>query len=374
MAIKQSQYIGITNKVLNDVIGTRDFSGLVFSKVSMKSDAPKKTEYEVNNNVVRLTKEEVDASFSDTAFKAFCAEYFAYNGGTKRPAFICLAHVGSAETAATAFGRVTADFANFGSFAFYGDDFEVGDAEGGGLLDVAKANEGNEYGWVCIVKTNATNQESDSAALEGLLLTHLTHDVTAPLAWYASVDYDKVASAGTIDYKQFGGHSATVTTDAAKIAADTLKVNYIGLVQDYGNGLKFYQRGVNMDGTDLGVVRDMCWINSEIVREYFALQNNAQRIPANHVGCAMVRNIVVGVADRAITNGAILVDKPLTEAQISQIKFYANDDRAADEVASSGYYIKVELVKDGDKYRVLYTLIYAKGDHIQKVDGQHILV
>ena len=224
------------------------------------------------------------------------------------------------------------------------------------------------------MKTNATNQESDSTALDGLLLTHLTHDVTAPLAWYASVDYGKIASAGTIDYKQFGGHSATVTTDTAKIAADTLKVNYIGLVQDYGNGLKFYQRGVNMDGTDLGVVRDMCWINSEIVREYFALQNNAQRIPANHVGCAMVRNIVVGVADRAIANGSILVDKPLTEAQINQIKFYANDDRAADEVASSGYYIKVELVKDGDKYRVLYTLIYAKGDHIQKVDGQHILV
>lgn len=374
MAINQSKYIGITNKVLNNVVGDRDFSGLVFSKIAMKTGASKKTDYETNHKVVSFTKEEIHNSFEDAGFLAFCDEYFAYNGGTRRPSVLNLAYVGTSETALTAYTRVTEEFSNFGAFAFYGDSFELGDKDDGGLLDVAKANEGREYGWVAVIKTTDSSQSSDSAALEGLMMVHLTHDLTAPLSWYASVDYNKSGSAGTIDFKQFGGHGATISTDNGKTTADSIKVNYIGLVQDYGTGLKFYQRGVNMDGTDLGVIRDMCWINSEIVRGYFNLQNNSQKVPANHVGCAMVRNVIVSVATRAIENGAILLDKPITEEKVAIINQYAQNDNAADSVATVGYYIDTKIIEDGGSYKVVYTLIYAKGDHIQKVDGQHILV
>ena len=40
MAIPISEYISITDKVIANIVGERDFSGLVFSKVAMKTGAP----------------------------------------------------------------------------------------------------------------------------------------------------------------------------------------------------------------------------------------------------------------------------------------------------------------------------------------------
>lgn len=382
MAISISKYISIQPKIVTMNIGSRDFSGLVFTKVEMKSDAPAsiKADYD-GSKVVRLTLADINACFSDTSITTFAANYFAYTGGTKRPQALNIALVGSSETALDAYSRVvggsaTVDaFINFGSFAFLDSTFTLGSAEDEGLLDVANANEANEYGWVFIVKTTASSQSTDKAALGDKTFTHLTHTICEPMSWYASVDYDKENAAGTIDYKQFPYSVATIKTDADKTTADALKVNYIGLVQNYGTGMKFYQTGVNLDGTDLGVVRDMCWINSEIVKGYFSLQTNNQKLPANYVGVAMVENMIIGVAERALVNGAILLEKPLTSEQMSAIDTYAGVDSAHDYVSSNGYYVSASISQNGDgKYVCQYTLIYAKGDHIVKVEGLNVII
>lgn len=379
MAIPISKYIDITTKVSNDVLGDRDWSGLVFTTTAMKTGASKKTDFETNLKVVSLTADEVAEQFDDSTVKSLCANYFAYNGGTKKPTHINMAFVGEDESALDAYTRITAGtstvdaFINFGSFMFLGS-FTVGSAGDEKLLDVATANENNMYGWVMVVETNSTNQSSDSAALDGMRLVHLTHAAIAAVAWYASVDYSVAGSAGSIDYKQFSGLTATITSASAKDAADALKVNYIGQVQTYGNALSFYQQGMNMDGTDLGVIRDMCWINSEISKAYFNLQNSQQKVPANYVGAAMVQNIIVEVASRSIENGAILLDKPLTSDQVSEINSYAGVDTAADSVSSTGYFVATKIMKVGNRYVCQYTLIYAKGDHIGKVTGLHVLI
>ena len=381
MAISISKYISIQPKIITMDIGSRDFSGLIFTKVEMKSDAPAsiKADYD-GSKVVRLSLSEVNACFSDTSITTFAANYFSYNGGTKRPQVLNIALVGSSETAIDAYNRVvggstTVDaFTNFGSFAFLDSSFTIGQAESEGLLDVANANEANEYGWVFIIKTSASSQSDDSSALGSKTFVHLTHTIWEPMSWYASVDYDKVNAAGTIDYKQFANSVATVKTDADKVTADSLKVNYVGLVQNYGSGMKFYQTGVNLDGTDLGVVRDMCWINAEIVKGYFSLQNKLQKLPANYVGVSMVENVIMGVATRALANGAILLEKPLSPDQIAAIDAYAGVDSAHEYVSANGYYISATLSQNGEgKYVCQYTLVYAKGDHIVKVEGLSVL-
>ena len=363
MAIPISEYISITDKVIANVVGERDFSGLVFSKVAMKTGAPKKTDYDAGK-VVQLYRGDVDANFDDADYAEFLGKYFSYSGGTKRTEVINVVLVDNNEGAGDAFARVTGGddgFCNFGSFTFYGTVT--------GINELAVSNNGNEYGWVCIVGTNASSQATDAAALKNLQLVHLTHAPMEAMAWYASVDYSKPNSAGTIDYKQFGGSVPTVTTADAKHTADSLKVNYIGLVQNYGNGMSFYQKGVNMDGTDLGVVRDMCWMNFEICKAYFNAQNSNQKIPANYGGAAIVKNLVIGVAVRAIDNGSILVDKPLSTDQIAAITAYTGDVNAADAVQNTGYYVNVSLVGKTCQY----TLIYGSGDHIGKVSGIHVL-
>lgn len=380
MAIPISEYISITPKVLTKDIGDRDFSALIFTKTAMASTAPStlKAAYD-GKKVVSLGRDEVAQCFSDSSFLAFCKNYFSYTGGTKRPSVINIALVGSDETASAAYSRVTGGtdtvdaFCNFGMFYFYDSTFTVGVANDGGLLDVSTANEGNEYGWVLCIKTDAENQSEVSRAVGSAMLTHITHASWEPLAWYASVDYSADNAAGTIDYKQFAGSTATVKSKSAKSAADALNVNYIGLVQTYGTGISFYQTGVNADGTDLGVVRDMCWLNSEIVKGYFNLQTSVQKVPANATGVAQIRAVVTEVALRAIDNGVILNDKPFTVDIKQSINEYAGTDGAADVVSSTGYYISCALRKEDGKYLCQYTLIYAKGDHIVKVSGLEVL-
>lgn len=369
MAIPISEYISIANKVVTSPVSERDFSGLIFTGVAMKSGAPLKDEFEgsqsVEPKVVSITVNDLADNFSDTGFLAYATRYFGYTGGTRRATTLNLAYVKSGETAVQAYSRVTADFTNFGAFTFYGAD-SYDDID-----DMAAANNANDYGWVFILGTDAESQATDAGLVDGQMMTHLTHADVEALAWYASVNYDAAGSAGTIDFKQFGTAPATITTKSAKTTADNLKVNYIGLVQNYGNGLKFYQKGVNMDGTDLGVVRDACWINHRIVSGYFALQTSLQKVPANYVGCSMVKGVIVDVALRAIDNGAILLEKPLTAQQVAAVEAYTNNQSAADDINNFGYYIDIKIV---DTNKCQYTLVYAKGDHIMKVEGVNILV
>lgn len=391
MAIPISEYIDIHTRVLNNIVGNRDFSGLVFTGTAMKSTVPSdystvKTAYDAGT-VVSLDLAGINACFESTADVAiFAAKYFGYTGGNRRPPVLNLAKVlttsGTQETAKSAYDRVIGSFGNFGACTFLGN-FTLGAANAGGLLDVSTANEAVENGHVLIVADVSTNQATTCTALNNKKYTHVViaakesnvqYGAWMPMAWYASVNYDLAGASGTIDYKIFPGAAAEVTSKATKTTYDTAHANYIGKVQVYGDSLAFYQQGANMDGTDLGCVRDACWLNSEVIAGWFNLVTNVSKVPANTTGLGMVNNLLTAAAMKGIKNGAILCDKPLSDSQISTITAYTQDALAYEYVQSQGYFIDSELVQDGDRYVVQYTLVYAKGDHIGKVSGDHILV
>ena len=82
--------------------------------------------------------------------------------------------------------------------------------------------------------------------------------------------------------------------------------------------------------------------------------------------------MITSVAERAISNGCILIGKYLTENQILEIRQIAGAG-AVDAVQSVGYYIDVRIIFKKKKYICKYILVYAKGDTIEKVVGQHYL-
>ena len=129
-----------------------------------------------------------------------------------------------------------------------------------------------------------------------------------------------------------------------------------------------------MNGVDMGTMRDAAWIKGQIEAGYFNLQLSVQKLAADLSGEAKVTNLILGVANRAIGNGCILIDKPLSAEQLAAVNTYAGNDAAADQVQSTGYYVSTQIVQVDGKYHVQYTLIYGKGDHIVKVDGTHIVV
>ena len=386
MAIPIRNYIEIKTRLTSAVVGERDFSGMVFTEGGMLETVP--TEYasiktRYNSGLpVALDSAGVLACFGSSSDESsFAATYFGYSGGTRTPSILNFCKI--LTTAKAAYDTCIEDTVNFGAFTFLGD-IALGTSTGGGIIEVALANDGSDAMLQLVVATNSTDVSSYATALKDLQMTHLvvstpesekTNLGAAPVvAWYAAVNYNAAGSSGTIDYKQFAGLPAEVKTQATKTSYDNLNANYIGEVKTYGSTIAFYQTGVNMNGVDMGTMRDAAWIKGQIESVYFNLQLSVQKLSADLAGEAKVMNLVVGVANRAIGNGCILVDKPLSDEQIAAVNAYAGTDMAADEVQATGYFVDTRIVQVDGKYHVQYTLIYGKGDHIVKVDGPHIVV
>ncbi len=392
MAIPISEYIDITTKVQSNVTGSRDFSGLVVTIDAINTGDSHKTDYDAGK-VISLTASEVNDSFGDDTYvKAFAAMYF---GAGAR--ILNIVKRQESETALVAYNRIISEFQNFGSISFLGatNTWVNGTTTSGGLIQVATQNQ--ESGYLLVVPTTTANRATDAAAFADMKGCHVVQDaittireastnptvtaITANLGaamvqgWYGSVDYSLSNESSSIDYKTFGGAEATVTTLSDKRACDKLNVNYVGLVQAHGFQRKFYQQGKNMDGVDIGVFRDAMWIKGEVEAGWFNLVGSATKIPANETGAAMVRAMVIDVAERGLDNGVILVEKPLTDTQITLANNEADDADAASSIMSVGYYVATDIILENDgRYTCRYLLEYAKGDHIGKVVGTHYLV
>lgn len=386
MAIPISEYISITTKVQDSNTGSRDFSGLVVTTDEINSSDGHKEDYDAGK-VISLTVDEVTEAFADgTHLLAFASRYFGA-GAT----ILNVVKRMDSETAITAYNRVIGEFQNFGSISFIGavGTWPVGTATSGGLVQVATENQ--ESGYLLVVPTTDTQRTYHAEMFADMKGCHLVQDVVSDITsdgsvsenlgaaivqgWYGNVDYSLSNASSSIDYKTFGGAEATVDTLADKQACDKLYVNYVGLVQAHGFQRKFYQQGRNMDGTDIGVFRDAMWIKGEVEAGWFNLVGSATKIPANATGAALVRAMVIAVAEQGLDNGVILVDKPLTATQIALVNNEAGGADAASAIMSLGYYVAVKIVLGTDgRYSCQYLLAYGKGDHIGKVVGTHYLV
>ena len=374
MGIPISEYIDVNSKVLTNTIGERDLSGLVFTNETMLATVPDeyntiKTDYSAGK-AVSLSYNGVIACFGSSAkVSVFASKYFGYSTSTNSPKVLNVAKY-TTGSEKDAYDAVIAEFTNFGSFTFLGADID-------NLVDIAAVAKQNKSQMFIAVDDNevswpATFKFEGVHCVIGKPVSGTNYASWMPMAWYACVNYSLPRSAATIDYKEFN-EEATVTTLEGKTAADAAMMNYIGQVQVYGTQLKFYQKGVNGDGVDLGVYRDKVWLESEVEIGWFNLVGGANRIPANDSGIASVYSMLVGIANDSKDNGIILADKPLSNVAKQKILTYTSNPKAIGTIQSEGYYIETKLVQDGDSYICQYLLIYAKGDHIGKVEGSHVL-
>lgn len=374
MAIPIKEYINVSSTALGNTVGERDLSGLVFTSETMQNTVPTeysdvKTKYTAGK-AVSLTYNGVVACFGSTAkICKFAAKYFGYSTATSTPKVLNVAKY-TAASEKTAYDAVIAEFTNFGSFTFLGADI-------GNLGEIASVAEQNKSVFIVAVDNDESSWPTDFKipgvhAVIGKPESGTNYAAWMPMAWYACVNYSTANASSTIDYKEFG-EDATITTGEGKTAADAARMNYIGQVQIYGAQRKFYQKGVNGDGIDLGVYRDKVWLESEVEIGWFNLVSGVNKVTANDKGVAGVYAMLVGIAQDGKDSGIILADKPLSNVAKQQILTYTSEATAVDTVQTNGYYIETKLVQDGDTYVCQYLLIYAKGDHIGKVEGSHVV-
>lgn len=357
MAIPISKYIQIKENVVQ-ATGAINLVGLLITSDAMKDDASKKTDYDAGK-VIELTKTEAVEMFADTTTTHKMLT--AYGAST-------IKLIKATGTMKAAYSSALDQDGGFGAFACTNVGSE--------LDDIARDNA--SLGAQHLFIAGTTDSKASNAYLlkvynEGLDGEVDPAQVGAVLGWAASINHTAANGASTLMYKDLGVNATVDDIDAAS-DLDELNINYCGLVQRHGDTKKFFQKGLCADGMSAGVAMSSIYMTAVIENGWIDLAMGANKISANAAGAAKVLGLVVDAAENAVINGAILADKPLTSAQIATILEYTGDDGAPDTVQTSGYYPDARIVIVEGEYICEYTLVYAKGDHIAKVSGTHVLV
>ena len=204
-----------------------------------------------------------------------------------------------------------------------------------------------------------------------------------PQAIMAATDYTRRNAAVNYMFRQSGGGlTPDVRNDVDADYYDNLRVNYYGQTATAGQDISFFQRGVLMGGgtapTDMGVHANEQWLKAYLRARLMALLVNTVRVPANLDGRGMVLAVVQEGVDRAIFNGTILLGKTLTALQQVSITQITGDPLAYHDIEIGGYWADAQIVQETvngtEQYICKYTLVYAKGDSIRKVEGSHNLI
>lgn len=205
-----------------------------------------------------------------------------------------------------------------------------------------------------------------------------------PCALLASQNWDNAAASANYMFQQDGRLTATVTTDSAANTYDALRVNYYGTTQEAGTLLSFYQRGQLMGNpstypTAMGVYANEQWFKSELKSSFLSMFIALQQVPADDEGVTIGYSYIDAAITQGKANGVIATGKELTTTQKAYITQVSGDDTAWQDVASKGWWRKVTIEQETDtsgvtRYYMAYTVIYAKRDSVDKVEGRHILI
>lgn len=391
MAISMKRYIDITSKI-QKTYNRRGLEGLVFLPSNAATIATGATLTDFNaGNVITVNPDNYGAVFADTtdAYK-FASQYFGYtsNDGST-PSVLNFVKMNEDETHVQAYERVIQEFENFGSFTFL--DTSISDAN---IKAVADANASKNFRYLYCQSYNVSSNGvlEDSATSEVTTLIGVlgsdgisglcivagdSYGAYMPMAMFAATDYNKTGSASCFMFKQFSGQIAYVKDDTTAISFDNNNVNYYGETKYNGETISFFQRGFNTDGIDTAVFCGEVWFKSECARSLLNMLMNANRVPANATGIAMVTSALQDPISMALNNGTILPQKELTSTQVNQIRLLTNNNSdAVNNIFIYGYYCDVYIVdsENGNEKKAEYRIIYSKGDSIREVNGSHILV
>lgn len=273
---------------------------------------------------------------------------------------------------------------NFGSFLF------MPTLTNDEIIEVARWNEERNVDFIYCVRCDDTNRTTLGPALisiSGVALTYAPDatqwDEQAPMTILASTDYNRRNSVKNYMFQRFDDLTAKVSTNQLSNDLDAVRINYYGVTQTAGQFIAFYQRGVlgggANDPVDQNTYANEMWFKDAARANILSLLLGLERISANAQGRGQILGILQEVIDRALFNGVISVEKPLTTQQKLYIGQITGDDLAWHQVQNAGYWVDAQMVSeittDGrTEWKCVYTLIYSKDDAIRKVEGSHILI
>lgn len=281
-------------------------------------------------------------------------------------------------TPSEAFQSAIDETANFGSFTFLDGSYALS-----ALKEAYLLNNALNFRFLavhCEKFTAVSTHVSNAGTLGAIQSCHFCvsnddYGAADAMAITASTNYSSTGSAVCFMYKQIAGETATVTDDATYSTLSDANINFYGQTQVNGQQLAFYQKGVNLDGTDTAVYLNEVWFKAQVITNFFNLVTSVERIPANYVGESMIlTGVVIPVVATALSNGVIMLGKTLSDAQRAIIFQYTNDESAADEIQNDGYWSAITIENDGGEYKAFYRIIYAAGDSVRFVDGTHNIV
>lgn len=283
----------------------------------------------------------------------------------------------------------------------YAESIEVSDSFGSALflttgalddvVDVAEFNAAQNVKHQLYVNVTAQNYATFSAALigtasVGLILETPTNKTAAhlPMAAMAATDYDRTNATVNYMYRQSGITMAPqVTTSQQADLYDAARVNYYGQTAVAGSDISFFQRaflcGPASAPVDMSVHANEQWFKAYITQQWFTLLVSTRGAPANLDGIAKAKIIIADAITKALNNGTILVGKTLTSNQKIAISDATGDPMAWHDIQDRGHWSDAEIVESTGpsglpEYVLKYTIVYAKGDWVRKVEGSHNLV
>lgn len=268
---------------------------------------------------------------------------------------------------------------NFFSFCFL-DTLTTAD-----ISAVAEWTNNQNVKYMYSVKVDDNNYSTVQTAVKdysGVGLTLDLHNQEAefmPMSAFAAVDYRRPNSTMDVFYKQFSGVTPSVTTNAARLVYDPLRINYYGMTQQAGQAVSFYQDGI-LQGSipSMTVYANEAWLKDSFITDILNLRMGLDSLPANNTGISLVLSALMETVNLALTNGVVLAGKELDATQKAYITTITGDEDGWIAVQNSGYRLSAEIEKYEEygitKYKISFLFVYSKGDTINFVDGRDILI
>lgn len=235
---------------------------------------------------------------------------------------------------------------------------------------------------VGLTAANASEVQTAVKDYDGVALTldlHAEHAEFMPMSAFAAVNYNKPNSTMDVFYKQFSGVTPSVTTNAARLVYDPLRINYYGTTQQAGQAVSFYQDGV-LQGSipSMTVYANEAWLKDSFITAVLNMRMALDCLPANTTGKSLVMSALMGTVNTALSNGVVLAGKELTATQKAYITTITGDEDGWIAVQNAGYRLSAEVEQYEEygmtKYKISFLFVYSKGDTVNYVDGRDILI
>lgn len=296
----------------------------------------------------------------------------------------------AAQTPDVAISNSAAISNNFGSFAYCTPATPLTNIQ---IEAIAAWTDSQNNQYMYSLATPLANLQTLFALISGysgvainILSTTQTNDYVeqSPCEILAATNYNKAGASQNYMYYQFPTRNVTVSDDNTANLVDAARGNYIGVTQEAGQSLAFYQRGVLCGGStaavDMNTFANEMWLKSSFSAQFMSLFLNVPEVPADDTGAAMLLGVMTPTITLAKTNGVISVGKTLTAVQQQLITSITGDSTAWRQVQTLGYWLSITFTEQTNPNSELeewvanYQFVYSKSDAIRSVTGSDVMI